>query len=52
MKVKIHFEWNTGHRDELIIEGDSSIEMQKKAQVEVDKRKPDNYWSETAREDS
>ena len=45
MKFKLYFDYGD-HVDDLIIEGDDLSELQRIAQVEVAKRKPNDYWSE------
>ena len=45
MKYKICWE-KDGSSDSMIIEGETIEELQKVARKEIDKRKPDNYWSE------
>ena len=46
MRFIIHFEYDYQENDKLIIEKSTLREIQEEAKREVEKRKPDNYWSE------
>jgi len=45
MKARIYFEYESGLRDSIVLEGELE-EVQKQAHAEVEKRQPVNYWSQ------
>ena len=48
MRFRIHFvhDRDGGYEDYLILEGDTIEEIREKACEEMDRRKPDDWWSE------
>jgi hypothetical protein len=46
MKHRMHMEFNDGTKDHVDLSGETLKEIRRKAVVEIEKRRPADWWSE------